>query len=284
MRISSSVLAALMAIVVAAPTLAAPAVRRDKVCPAKDDEGGSLRNQVIEGDKLNCQYDGAGGCVYFLGNGNFSSGSSTCPDAGVDATDPAAGKIVNGKITIDKGMVDAPMKDEKPPMKEEQPMMHEPPMQQEKPKEQPPMMHDPPMQQEKPKEQPPMMHDQPSPPPMMHDQPPPMMHEPPMQQEKPKEEPPMMHDKPPMAPPPPPPPMHEPPMQQEKPKEEPPMMHEPPMQQEKPKEEPPVMHEPPKQTPPPPPPPPPANKPLEDCLHQCKMAMPPSMMMGHMRR
>jgi hypothetical protein len=91
---ASTIVAALMAtsVVFAAPHSLATRQRANKVCPARDDEGGTLTSQTLGSDgNLQCDYTVAGGCEYFAGNGNFSQGASTCPDAGVDANDPAAG-------------------------------------------------------------------------------------------------------------------------------------------------------------------------------------------------
>lgn len=91
MRAFSTLFTALVAAALVVPSFAAPIEKRAKVCPAKDDDGSPLTHQEVTSDGLlGCQYATAGGCEYFLGNGNFSSGASTCPDAGLDPGAPGA--------------------------------------------------------------------------------------------------------------------------------------------------------------------------------------------------
>lgn len=91
MRAFSTLFTALVAATLVVPSLAVPIEKRAKVCPAVDDEGSALTKQEVTSDGLlGCSYAAAGGCEYFLGNGNFSSGASTCPDAGLDPGAPGA--------------------------------------------------------------------------------------------------------------------------------------------------------------------------------------------------
>jgi len=99
MRATSTFFTALMATAAIVPALAAPhrLNARAKVCPATDGLGGTLTNQGISSEgTLDCSYSEAGDCQYFLGNGNFSSGSSNCPKAGVDPGSPSAGNLGSG--------------------------------------------------------------------------------------------------------------------------------------------------------------------------------------------
>jgi hypothetical protein len=91
MRAFPTIFTALVAAALVVPSFAAPIEKRAKVCPAKDDQGSPLTHQeVTSNGLLGCSYAAAGGCEYFLGNGNFSSGASTCPDAGLDPGAPGA--------------------------------------------------------------------------------------------------------------------------------------------------------------------------------------------------
>jgi len=91
MRFSSTLFTALVAAALVVPSFGAPIEKRAKVCPAVDDAGTALVKQEVTDDGLlACSYAAAGGCEYFLGNGNFSSGASSCPDAGLDPGAPGA--------------------------------------------------------------------------------------------------------------------------------------------------------------------------------------------------
>ncbi|KAJ7150100.1 hypothetical protein C8R43DRAFT_1107491 [Mycena crocata] len=62
-----------------APKLSARAPAR---CVARDDNGGALLSSSITSDGfVACNYQNAGHCEYFTPGGQFSSGSSVCPDS-----------------------------------------------------------------------------------------------------------------------------------------------------------------------------------------------------------
>jgi len=64
-------------------------------CVAKDDAGSTLRSSSTTDDGfVMCKYQTAGTCEYFSPGGQFSSGSSTCPDSITPAISSASGASV----------------------------------------------------------------------------------------------------------------------------------------------------------------------------------------------
>ncbi|KAF7323574.1 hypothetical protein MKEN_00577700 [Mycena kentingensis (nom. inval.)] len=74
----------------------APPSGSSAVCPPTDNNGGQLLSSTGGGnDFLTCQYEQAGVCTYFGGNGSFSSGSSVCP---ANAAPTASSSSSSGKL------------------------------------------------------------------------------------------------------------------------------------------------------------------------------------------
>ncbi|KAJ7452564.1 hypothetical protein FB451DRAFT_1282543 [Mycena latifolia] len=74
------VCSAAAAAVLAAPTVEARAGVAQ--CPPRDDNGSPLLSTGISSDGfVECKYQAAGLCEYFTPGGQFSSGSSVCPDS-----------------------------------------------------------------------------------------------------------------------------------------------------------------------------------------------------------
>ncbi|KAJ7648460.1 hypothetical protein B0H17DRAFT_435405 [Mycena rosella] len=92
------VLSAATVTVLAAPT-------RSATCPAHDDAGGALINAITEknGQFLDCRYQKAGLCTYFITEGSFSSGSSICPDSAIAASGGSASGSATCGLTDDAG-------------------------------------------------------------------------------------------------------------------------------------------------------------------------------------
>ncbi|KAJ7446075.1 hypothetical protein FB451DRAFT_790903 [Mycena latifolia] len=74
----------------AATVLAAPV--GSATCPTRDDAGGALIESILQtnGQFLDCRYQKAGRCSYFVAEGSFSSGSSVCPDSASAASAPSS--------------------------------------------------------------------------------------------------------------------------------------------------------------------------------------------------
>ncbi|KAJ6458854.1 hypothetical protein C8R47DRAFT_145155 [Mycena vitilis] len=81
---------------------AAPASSSAATCVATDDAGGALQTSSIGTDGLvSCGYQAAGTCQYFTPGGQFSSGSSTCPDSITPAgSSPSTGSSPSSSAAI----------------------------------------------------------------------------------------------------------------------------------------------------------------------------------------
>ncbi|KAJ7930570.1 hypothetical protein B0H13DRAFT_2532883 [Mycena leptocephala] len=71
-------------------------------CVATDDAGSLLQSSGITADGfVSCQYQTAGTCVYFSPGGQFSSGSSTCPDGITPAGNSSLGTTTGSSANSD---------------------------------------------------------------------------------------------------------------------------------------------------------------------------------------
>ncbi|KAJ6600423.1 hypothetical protein DFH09DRAFT_1497995 [Mycena vulgaris] len=72
-------------------------------CTAADDAGSALKSSTISSDGfVACEYEAAGHCEYFTPTGDFSSGSSTCPDSITQASSiSASGAVGVGSFLAD---------------------------------------------------------------------------------------------------------------------------------------------------------------------------------------
>ncbi|KAJ6525123.1 hypothetical protein B0H19DRAFT_1276215 [Mycena capillaripes] len=78
-------------------------------CPAKDDNGSPLLSTSVTADGfVACNYQAAGHCEYFTPGGQFSSGSSVCPDS----ITPGSARSTEGSTLSARALARCPARDD----------------------------------------------------------------------------------------------------------------------------------------------------------------------------